>query len=373
MRTLAALVAAVACLAAPSAIARTKLAALPQREATVIRLDNPRATLVEEERVVPLQEGDNLVDFSWRGVRVDPDSIRLALLTHPEDVALLSVSYPPGEDALLWRIHSKGSWEERVRISYLLSDIDRLVEYKGVTGVGEGVLDLQGHLVLRNFSGEDFELAEVDLGRGETLTRSVSHEETRKARLFRAREVPIRKTFTWDAAVQPWEPARVEQAVGIPVHYVLRNEEGSGLGRGALWGGKVRVYQEDGHGGTIFLGEDRIPSTPEGAEARIYIGDSRDVSVTQHKTQEDRINPRPSRYRVRLYDTEEVVVAEVKNFKNRAVAVDLVEHIPGEWEMVEASQSFEKRDATTLVFRVEVPASGVREVRYHYHRRNVRP
>lgn len=373
MKIFVALAAVAVCAVSSPAGARTKLAALPHREATAIRLDNPTATLVEEERVVPLQQGVNLVDFSWRGVRIDPDSIRLALLSHPQEVTLLSVSYPPGEDALVWRIHSKISGEERVRISYLLSAIDRLIEYKGVTGKEEESLEIQAFLVLRNFSGEDFETAEIDLGDGSTFERPVAYEETRKALLFKSAGVPVEKTFTWDAAVQPWEPARVDRDVGIPVHYVLRNEEASGLGRGALWGGKIRVYQDDGSGSTIFLGEDRIPYTPVGGEARVYIGDTGDVSVTQRKTREERMNPRPSRLRVRLFDTDEVVVAEVRNFKSDDLAVDLVEHIPGEWEMVESSHPFERKDATTLIFRIEVPASGTQELRYHYHRRNVRP
>ena len=44
--------------------ARIKLVALPERADTVIRLDNPQATLIEEERVLTLQQGANQVDFS---------------------------------------------------------------------------------------------------------------------------------------------------------------------------------------------------------------------------------------------------------------------------------------------------------------------
>ena len=55
--------------------ARIKLVALPERAATVIRLDNPQATLIEEERVLTLQQGLNKVDFSWKGVSIDSDSI----------------------------------------------------------------------------------------------------------------------------------------------------------------------------------------------------------------------------------------------------------------------------------------------------------
>jgi hypothetical protein len=54
--------------------ARIKLVALPKRADTIIRLDNPQYTLIEEERVLTLQEGLNKVDFSWNGVNIDPDS-----------------------------------------------------------------------------------------------------------------------------------------------------------------------------------------------------------------------------------------------------------------------------------------------------------
>ena len=355
-----------------SAQARTKLVALPDREAVTIRFDNPAATLVEEERVLTLQEGENLVDFSWRGVQIDPDSIRLAIMTHPEKVALLSVSYPPGEAALVWRIHSDAAGEEKVRISYLLSYIDRLITYKGVASKDEKTLDLEAFLVLRNFSGEDFEGARVILGQGDPFTGQTAHEETRQVHFLTARDVPIRKTFTWDAAAKPWEPKRLETDVGIPVHYIINNEKGNGLGKDHLWDGKVRVFQDDGQTGTIFLGEDKVGITPVGEEMRIYIGDSRDVSVTQVKTKDQRINPRPSRHKVVLYDTDEEIRTEVENFKESPVTVDLIQHIPGEWEMEMSSMEFKKRDANTLVYSVSIPAKGKKEISFHYNRRNVR-
>ncbi len=355
-----------------SAQARTKLVALPDREAVTIRFDNPAATLVEEERVLALQEGENLVDFSWRGVQIDPDSIRLSIMTHPERVTLLSVSYPPGEAALVWRIHSEGAWEEKVRISYLLSYIDRLITYKGVASKDETTMDIGAFLVLRNFSGEDFEGAKVVLGQGEPFTGQTAHEETRQIHFLTIKKVPIRKTFTWDSAVKPWEPKRLETDVGIPVHYIIENTGESGLGRDHLWDGKVRVFQDDGQGGTIFLGEDRVGITPAGGEMRVYIGDSRDVSVTQVKTREHRINPRPSKNRVVLYDTDEEIRTEVQNFKDSPVTVDLIQHIPGEWMMKGSSMDYEKEDANTLVYRVSVQPRGRKELSFNYNRRNVR-
>ena len=372
MRSLALIVLAASLLAAGPAEARTKLVALPDREVVSVRLDNPQATLVEEERILTLQEGENLVDFSWRGVQIDPDSIRLATLSHPGEVTLLSVSYPPGEAALVWRIHSDGAWEEKVRISYLLSYIDRLVTYKGVATKDEKSLDLQAFLVLRNFSGEDFNDATINLGQGEPFVTSSSHEETRQVHFLSAESVPIRKTFTWDAAKKPWEPKRLDIDVGVPVHYVIKNGGSNGLGNDMLWDGKVRVFQDDGSGSTIFLGEDRVGLTPVGEEMSVYIGDSRDVSVTQQKVMNKTINPRPSRHKVILYDTEEKIEAEVENFKDNEVTVDLVQHIPGEWEMKNSSMEYEKKDANTIIYSVKVPAKGKEKVSFTYNRRNVR-
>ena len=57
------------------AFARVKLITLPVRERVEIQLDNPGATLVEEERIVPLVKGDNQVDFSWANTQIDPNTI----------------------------------------------------------------------------------------------------------------------------------------------------------------------------------------------------------------------------------------------------------------------------------------------------------
>jgi hypothetical protein len=124
------------------------MVALPERGKTIIHLDNPRATLIEEERVLTLQKGRNQADFSWKGVSIDADSIRLTVLSHPDTVSLLSVSYPPNEAALVWELASAEASEVRVRIDYLLSSIDRLTAYKAVADKGETKVNLKSFLVL---------------------------------------------------------------------------------------------------------------------------------------------------------------------------------------------------------------------------------
>ncbi|HOX37412.1 MAG TPA: hypothetical protein PL033_05420 [Candidatus Brocadiia bacterium] len=376
--------------AAYRAEARIKLVALPPRQTTVVRLDNPQFTLVEEERALALQKGENQVDFSWKGVSIDPDSIRLRILGHEKEVRLISVSYPPGEAALVWQIYSDIAVEEPVRISYLLSNIDRLVTYKAVAEQDESKMDLSSYLILRNFSGEDFENAKVLLDYGQAYDRSIDHEETKQLLFFTARGLPIEKTFTWDSETMPWDPDKTAQNVGIPVYYAIENSaKNPDLGKNALWGGKARVYQKDTQGSTIFAGEDNAAYTPVGEKVKLYIGQSRDVVVTRKKMRENQIEvKRNKQNQVIMYDTDELVEIEIENFKDKPAVLVLTEHIPeqgpfaatrygrGEpvcqWDMEECSHKYEVKDAGTLEFRIELTPRSKQKLVMHYHRRNLR-
>jgi hypothetical protein len=370
--------------------ARIKLVALPERADTVIRLDNPQATLIEEERVLTLQKGLNKVDFSWKSVFIDGDSIRLAALDHPDKVTLLSVSYPPDEAALVWDISSDGDYAETVRISYLLSNIDRLITYKAVADKEETKVDLKSFIILRNFSGEDFDKARVLLDYGEAFEQGIDHEETKQLLFLKAPEVPIQKIWTFDAAKLPWDPEELENRnVGIPVSYRIVNNTNSGLGKFSLWGGKARIYQDDGHESTIILGEDNAILVPVGEKMELYIGDSRDIVVTQRKMTDSRMNERRTtdRRRIVMYDTDEEIVAKIENFKDGPAVLTMIQHVPGQWDMESCTldgrrltldTDYKKKDANTLEFEITLPGRtekgpATRELKMHYHQRNVRP
>ncbi len=382
MRTLCiALGAVLGCL--PALDARIKLVALPDRDSLDIRLDNPQHTLVEEERTLTLQKGKNQVDFSWKGVSIDADSIRLRLLSHPDQAKLISVSYPPNEAALVWEIDSTQAFEEKARISYLLSGIDRLVTYKALAAQDESALDVKSYVVLRNFSGEGFQKARVRLDAGEGFEKSIAHEETKEVLFLSTDAVPIEKTFTWDDGM-PWDPEKVSANVGIPVYYAFANAkpaapargggpQAAGLGAAALWGGKARVFQRDGHGSSIFLGEDNGAFTPVGEKMKLRIGDSRDVVVTQRKMRDEKVNLRKNNAgAVVLYDTDELIEAKVENFKDRPAVLILTEHIAGQWEMKECSHRYERKDASTLEFRLELKPKEKVTLVLHFSRKNVR-
>jgi len=369
-----------------TAQARIKMVALPERADTIIRLDNPNATLIEEERVLTLQAGLNKVDFSWKGVSIDPLSIRLAVLDHPKEVKLLNVSYPPGEAALVWEVacNNEEGFAETVRISYLLRNIDRLVTYKAIADKDETQVDLKSFLVMRNFSGEDFDNVEVKLDYGKSFDKGIDHEETKQMLFFGKPKVPITKIWTWDSARIPrnqWDPENVPgKNIGVPVSYRIKNDKKSGLGEYALWGGKARIFQDDGSESTIFLGEDRTGLVPVGEKTELYIGDSRDIVVTQRVMDETRINEIKNNHgTLIMWDMDETIVAKIENFKDKPATLTMIQHIPGEWDMKDrdVNMKYEKVNANTLKFEIELPARtkegpGKKELKMHYFRRHVR-
>jgi hypothetical protein len=345
--------------------ARVKLVALPERARVVVSLANPDATLVEEERILTLQKGVNQVDFSWRGVNIDATSIQVRMLTNPEQVQVLNTSYPPNENALIWAISSPEPKEERVRISYLLHGLSRDIVYRAVAEPNETALTLRNYLRLRNNSGEDLANAEIFLGYGAQFTKNIAHEEVLEMLSQRIENIPMKKLLTWDATKQPWDPEYEKQTVGIPLSYVITNDAASKLGEHTLLRGKARIFLKTREQspddpakqteGVTFTGEDWAELTPVDRELKLYIGQSRDVKVTQRKTKSDRVNiRRNNENKIVLWDLDEVFRVEVENFKKTPIDLVIVQQFPGYWKMMESSHKFEKKDAFTIEYPLEL-------------------
>ena len=375
-------------LAVDFAQARVKLVALPERARVVVSLTNPEATLVEEERLITLQKGVNKVDFSWRGVSIDATSIQVRALTTPDKVAVLNTSYPPNENALIWEISSPAPQEERVRISYILSGLNRDVVYRAVSEPDEKSLGLRHYLRLRNDSGEDMTDAEVSIGYGPSFKKTIAHEEVLEMLSERVEAVPIKKILTWDAAHLPWDPEYEKKTVGIPLSYVIKNDKDSKLGSHSMLPGKVRIFIKtrevaDKEGekpgeGVAFTGEDWAQLTPVDREMKLYLGQSRDVKVTQRQTRKERTNIRRNNGNTEvLWDTDDLYKIEIENFKKTPIDLVVVEHIPGYWKMMENSHAaqFKKKDAFTFEYTLTLAAESTGDkkttVTFNLNRLNV--
>ncbi len=399
--------------AAPQvASARIKLITLPPRQRVEIQLDNPNATLVEEERIVPLVKGLNQVDFSWANTQIDPNTIVFRVLPRDEgpavakpaaakavpakeagvaaganalkavpakaeaddggplDIKVLSVSYPPNEAALVWQVASSGSGSARVRISYLLGNLTKSFNYRAVASHDESALTLSEYVRIQNLANESFGSTELWAGIGPRFHRPIGLNETKEMLVEKYEKVPVRKTYTCDPQAYGYLD-RPQNKLLVTMHYVLKNNKAEHLGTAPLPYGKVRIFQDDGRGSTAFLGEDWGKFTPLDDQMKLYVGTAQDVVVkrTIDKNEQQRVAGN-------LFNRDVVVKYEIENFKDKAVTLDVAEsvrairnEVAGEtgrdvqWELAKDTTFAggpDKEDSTYdhLVFHVQLPARG---------------
>ena len=323
------------------ALARVKLITLPVRERVEVQLDHDHATLVEEERIVPLTQGVNQVDFSWANTRIDPSTIVFRVLgpapvngEEPEnedeneedgvDVNILSVTYPAGENALVWQVWSDRSASVIVRISYLLGGLTKSFNYRAVAANDESTLTLSQYLRVQNFAGEAYDDTEIYAGLGETFMKPLGANETKEMLVTRVENVPIVKTYTADVHQYGYLD-QPQYKLRVPMHYRLHNDADHNLGEEALPYGKVRIFQKDSPGvdaTTAFLGEDWGGYTPVGNHMDLYLGVAQDIVVKRTVDKRD-----DTRVAGELYNRSVTLKYEIENFKDQPVTLNLAEQI----------------------------------------------
>jgi hypothetical protein len=210
-----------------------------------------------------------------------------------------------------------------VRISYLLGNLGKSFTYRAIAARDEKSLVLSQYMRLQNFANEEF-LGSTNLwaGFGKEFLKPVGLNETKEMLMAKFAKVPVKKTYTCDAAEfgyidQPQNKLRV------PMHYVLKNDKANGLGAAPLPYGKVRIFIDGGQGQpTAFLGEDWGAFTPVDDEMRLYLGVAQDVVVKRliEKNQTHKITNH-------LFDQEVIVKFEIENRKDQPVTLDVSENL----------------------------------------------
>jgi hypothetical protein len=118
--------------------------------------------------------------------------------------------------------------------------------------------------------------------------------------------------------------------------------------------GVIRVYKKDAAGNAQFIGEDRVDHTPKGEKVRLKLGDAFDVTADKKQTDFKKLSG-TGKYNAVYESAYEIVL---KNAKKEAVVVTVQEPMPGDWQMLSASQPHTKGAANTAVWSVAVPAEG---------------
>jgi len=358
--------AALAALASPAA-GRIKLATLPVRERVEIQLENPRATLVEEERVVTLLKETNHIDFSWTNTQIDKWTILFRPLVPGDAVRVINQSYPPGENALVWEVFAENAGPVRVRISYILGNLRRTFSYRATAEHDEKSLTLRKYMRVWNFSGEEFGVSSVYAGFGDVFQKEMGLQESKEMLIGKFTQVPITKKFVFDWRKGQPVPDEPNQRY-VTMQYVLKNDEAHRLGQFPLQYGKVRIFQKDGHGGEAFTGEDWGKFTPIDDEMKLYLGLARDVKVERTVKSNKRHPVHGNRYH-----QEVVLQYKVQNFKKDPCVLDIEEDLnalrnefcgnkdhDAQWELAEQTTDkgkVERKSAQNVELHIPLPAA----------------
>lgn len=305
-------------------------------------------------------------------------AIRIVRLDEVRD--LYFPSLPEGlitKPTLVWLLDSQVSGKKKAEVSYLTSGINWHAEYVAVVDQRDENLELAGWVSVDNRSGATYEDAKVKLIAGEvhrvreeripprlakgyaadvvsapqfeekaffeyhlyTLLRpaTIKDNEIKQVSLFPSANVKTEKIFTYDGA-------RYETKVRVELEF--KNSESAGLGM-PLPQGKIRVYKEDVDKALEFVGEDKIDHTPKDEKVRVFLGNAFDIVGERQKTDFKKI---------REDITEETYQIKLRNHKEESVEVVVVEHLYAytEWEIRESTFPYEKKDANTIEFKIQL-------------------
>ena len=199
---------------------------------------------------------------------------------------------------------------------------------------------------------------------------SVSDNSTKQIELFPSKSnVPVNKTYVYyglPESMRYWvtpEPNQ-DRNLGnqsnkkVDIYLRIQNSEKNGLGI-PLPAGRLRVYKRDeADAANEFVGEDVIQHTPKDEEVLVKLGTAFDI-VGERKQTDFTAN----------YDGHVITESfeiKVRNHKQQPVQVIVRENLFRwtNWEITKSSDKWEKQDARTIHFPVDIAAGGEKTVTY---------
>lgn len=315
-------------------------------------------------------------------------------------------SLPAGlraKPTLAARVANPEAGTKDLELRYLTQGLSWQADYVAELDSGSKRLALQGMATVANHSGADYPAAALKLVAGEVsrgprpmaapkaagralmaeaaVADGVAEESLGGTHLYTV-ERPVDlldgQTRQVSLLAAPAVTAKLERlAEGQPhlffgvqrgpqqghatLKLAFENRDADGLGL-PLPAGTVRVYRRDQRGDFQFSGADRMNHTAKGETVRLAVGQDFDLPVTRAQTDFRRLGDN------RI--AEVAIRIGLGNGSKEAAEVQVVESIPGDWEMLEESLPHKKLDGNRAEWRVAVPAGGKAELTYRVRIRN---
>jgi hypothetical protein len=283
---------------------------------------------------------------------------------------VVEVNFPSLPDGLItrptlfWKYQSASSGKFPCKVGYQTGGMNWNAEYVGLLNADETKLDLSGWSSITNNSGKTYTDAKLKLVAGDihrartpmaprgkrfdmataevagmgfeeksffeyhlyTLPRSatIANKEIKQISLFEPAQADVTKAFLY-------RPERNPKKVEVVLRFT--NSEAAGLGM-ALPAGRVRLFKGDDDG---------------------------DIVAEERLMNQNRISQRVE---------EKEFEIEIRNRKDQAVTVEVEKKLYGDWEILQASHEYTKKDAFTVKFSLPVGADEkvtlAYKVRYNY-------
>jgi hypothetical protein len=336
-----------------------------------------------EGKLISSQEGGVIVQTQGLEI-VEPASIEaISLKEMPKDL----VTKP----TLVWLANAETKGPQLCQVTYTTEQLSWKADYTAILKADEKAIDFSGWVTIDNKSGAGYNDATIKLIAGDVHRiehpRAMEYEALGGMRMAKAAAPAFEEkafmeyhlyTLGRTSTVnnnQVKQIEFIEPALGVAIKklYIydhqakadkvqikleFENTKENHLGI-ALPKGKVRVFKKDPADGSLeFVGEDLIDHTPRKEKLSLYIGDAFDI-VPKYTLVDSKVDS-GRRWR------QETSKIELRNRKDSAVTVFVDEKFPAgvNWKIDEATHKYEKRDARTARFTVDIPADTNTVIKY---------
>lgn len=312
---------------------------------------------------------------------------------------------------LVWKINAATAGKHKVRTTYQTAGITWRSDYNLILNGKDTAADLGAWVTLMNLSGSSYNHAQLKLIAGDVQrvqsnpmqyrkearsllagdaaapqgfeekpffeyhlyslpTRiDVLSNSTQQITLFpTAKDIKVEKILLYNGLPEGYywnfDAPQTDRNFGnqsnkkLDIYLRFENKESNKMGM-PLPRGKVRVYKQDDADGSLeFIGEDLIDHTARDEKVLIKLGQSFDVVGERTQT--------AYTVDVNAHRITESFKIQLRNHKDEVQKVLVKESLYRwvNWEITEKSDAFEKADARTVHFNVEVPARGEKTITY---------
>ncbi len=302
---------------------------------------------------------------------------------------------------LVWLVRNKEKKPQDIEVSYLTSGINWKCDYVAVVNAADTKADLNSWVTIDNHSGASYNNARIKLVAGDvnrvlnqslqagartkvmaqetdsmfrqeaffeyhlySLKRpsTIKNNQTKQIELFSTANIPVRERLVYYGVPYYYRSRQIGQFPDkgrVNVFLEIENSKAHNLGM-PLPAGIVRVYKKDSEGSLEFIGEDHIDHTPKDEKIRIKMGTAFDVVAFRKQTDYRALYSKTGK----RFGSEQEWQITVRNHKEKTAEVEIIEPIPGDWQILSSSQKFEKTDAHTVKFVLKLKKNSAGTIKY---------